>query len=161
MSSTTTTTTISLAWSSAACPNGEGYVLWEPPAWQMDKGLFSEDISILTGANDDEGLISAQAFAVGVETEEDLVGMLRTQFPAARGSTIQRVVDAYPVDAPSPPYTLPIDDTFCDAMREANFSCTAQYRMVAAVLGDQAQISGRRIMAEKYARHGHTAYPYS
>lgn len=141
-------------------PSIDGDFLREPPAWQMDKGLFSKDIPIITGANDDEGLISAQFFAVGVETEGDVVELLRTQFPAARDSTIQKVLDAYPADAQSPPYALPMDGTFCEAMREANFSCGTQYRRVAAILGDQAQISGRRIMAEKYAEQGRTAYSY-
>lgn len=135
--------------------------LWEPPAWQLDDGsLFSRDISIITGANDDEGLVSAQYFAAGVETEEDMADLLRTQFPAARESTVQKIAEAYPVDAQSPPYALPMDGSFCEAMRDANFSCGAQYRRVAAIMGDQAQISGRRIMAEKYAAHGRTAYSY-
>lgn len=141
-------------------PSIDGDFLREPPAWQFDKGLFSRDISIVAGANSDEGLISAQYFSAGIETEEDMAGFLRTQFPAARESTVQDVLEAYPVDAPSPPYSVPMDDTFCNAMREVNFTCAGQYRRVAAVMGDQAQIGGTRILAQQYAAQGRTAYTY-
>lgn len=141
-------------------PSIDGNFIREPPAWQLDKGLFSRDISIVTGANSDEGLISSQYFGATLETDDEMAELLRTQFPAARESTIQKVLDAYPVDAPSPPYSVPMDDTFCAAMREANFTCGAQYRRVAAVMGDQAQVSGSRIMARAWSELGLTAYSY-
>lgn len=141
-------------------PSIDGDFIREPPAWQLEKGLFSRDIPIITGANNDEGLISAQYFGATLETDDEMASFLRAQFPAARESIIQEVLNTYPVDAPSPPYSLPMDDTFCEAMMEVNFTCGAQYRRVAAVMGDQAQISGSRIMARTWAEQGLTAYRY-
>ncbi|GKT40877.1 lipase 5 [Colletotrichum spaethianum] len=144
-------------------PSIDGDFVQKPPTWQILEGGIAP-VSVIVGANNDEGLATAYAFAAS-ETEADAAALLHLQFPAARDSTIQEVLAAYPVDAPSPPYSLPVssdpaNDPFCAALREANMTCGAQYRRMAGIYSDYAQIGGRRLTAREWARAGIPAYSY-
>ncbi|KAH8172559.1 carboxylesterase family protein [Sarocladium implicatum] len=142
-------------------PSIDGDFIVRPPDWQLQIGHFSPKISSIVGANNDEGLVSANLYAQGVETEEDLQQVLKKLFPAARDSVLQEVLDAYPADGPSPPYSLPTpDDRFCEAMIEAGLPCPGQYRRVAAIVGDYAQIGARRVQARGYSAGGAKVYSY-
>ncbi|KAI9148427.1 Carboxylic ester hydrolase [Paramyrothecium foliicola] len=138
----------------------DGDFITEPPIYQLQKGKFSRRITIITGANNDEGLLSANYFGPNAENDSDVEKLLKTIFPNARQSTIDQVLNAYPVEAQSPPYSLPMHSRFCDAMRDVNLTCGSQYRRVAAIMGDFSQISGRRIMAEQWAAAGGIVYSY-
>lgn len=142
-------------------PSIDGDFIVRPPDWQLQMGHFSPKISSIVGANNDEGLLSANVYAQGVETEEDLEQVLKILFPAARDSVLQEVLDAYPADGPNPPYSLPTsDDQFCEAMTEAGLPCPGQYRRVAAIVGDYAQIGARRVQARGYSAGGAKVYSY-
>jgi carboxylesterase type B len=142
-------------------PMVDGDFVAKPPTLQLLAGELPRDVSILAGTNNDEGLGSAQAFGPATETDEELFQLLRNYIPFARNETIELVMSAYPVDAPSPPYSMPMtDNRFCEAMAVAGLPCGAQYRRIAAIFGDLAQIHGRRIIARKFAELGMTAYTY-
>lgn len=141
-------------------PMVDGDFIAKPPTLQLLAGEFPRDVSILAGTNNDEGLSSAQAFGPATETDEELVQLLRSYFPSAKDETIDKVMQAYPVDATSPPYSLLMDNQFSQAMAVAGLPCGAQYRRIAAIFGDFVQIHGRRIMARKFAEFGMTAYTY-
>lgn len=139
----------------------DGDFIVMPPSIQLKLGHFSNKISSIIGANDDEGLASANAYAQGVETEDDLVQLLHILFPGARDSVIDEVLEAYPADGPKPPYALSIsDEDFCAAMAEAGLPCSGQYRRVAAIVGDYAQIGSRREQAKGYSAGGAKVWSY-
>jgi carboxylesterase type B len=138
----------------------DGDFVAEPPIYQLQKGHFSSKITLLIGANNDEGLQSANILGPSAETDVDVQKLLKTFFPNARQSTMDQVLEAYPSDAQSPPYSLPMNINLCNAMHDVNLTCGAQYRRVAAILGDYLQISGRRTMAEQFAAAGGTVYSY-
>ncbi|GKT58559.1 triacylglycerol lipase [Colletotrichum tofieldiae] len=145
-------------------PSIDGDFVRKTPTLQILEGDIAP-VSVIVGANNDEGLLTANGVAASAETEADVALTLRLQFPAARDSTIQKVLAAYPVDAPSPPYSLPVgpdpaNDVFCAALREANMTCGAQYRRMASIYTDYAQVSGRRLTAREWARAGIPAYSY-
>ncbi|KAJ0165631.1 Lipase 1 [Colletotrichum tanaceti] len=145
-------------------PSIDGDFIQKPPTWQMLEGDIAP-VSVIIGANNDEGLLSVNSIAPGLETEAEVAFVLQASFPAARPSTIQELLAAYPVDGPNPPYSLPVspdpaDDVFCAALRDANMTCGAQYRRLAAIFGDYAQASGRRLTAREWARAGIPAYSY-
>ncbi|KAL0943725.1 para-nitrobenzyl esterase [Colletotrichum truncatum] len=144
----------------------DGNFVQKPPTWQMLEGAIAP-VSIIIGANNDEGLLTANALAAGAETDEDTAALLRASFTGARESTIQHVLSAYTTRGPVlPPLSLPADpdnpaqDPFCKALREANMTCGAQYRRIAGIMGDYAQILGRRATAEAWAAAGLSAYSY-
>ncbi|KAM0330810.1 hypothetical protein ACHAQA_003765 [Verticillium albo-atrum] len=146
-------------------PSVDGDFVAEPPTWQLQAGRFPRDINVITGANNDEGLLSVQAIIPWVDTEEQLSAIFGGVFTAARPETLQKVLAAYPSDAPSPPYSLPLkgadgQDPFCAAMRAANLVCGGQYRRAAAIFGDLQAIAGRRLLARSLAKRGVEAYSY-
>ncbi|KAI9147654.1 Lipase 2 [Paramyrothecium foliicola] len=144
----------------AIWPMIDGDFISEPPTTQLQNGRFSRKIKLIIGANSDEGLAAAGGFAAAAETDADVANGLRLAFPGARQSVIDQVLEAYPVDGPSPPYALPPDFPFCEAMRKADLPCTAQYRRMAAILGDLVQAGARRNFAEQWTAKGGTAYSY-
>ncbi|PNH42501.1 hypothetical protein VD0004_g4825 [Verticillium dahliae] len=146
-------------------PAIDGDFIKEPPVSQLDAGRFPRNINLMTGANSDEGLLSIHVHSAGLKTEEQLKDRLHFYFPTARPSTIQKILSAYPVDAPSSPYSLPMKgadgkDPFCEAMKVANLTCEPQTRRMASILGDFAFISRRRHSAESFAKYGVKTYSY-
>ncbi|WYZ38622.1 hypothetical protein EsH8_III_000536 [Colletotrichum jinshuiense] len=142
----------------------DGQFVVKPPTWQILDGSIAP-VSILIGANNDEGLLTAGGFASSAETDADAAAILSFNFPAARKSTIQEVLAAYPVNAPNPPYSLPVtadpaDDPFCAALHDANMTCGAQYRRMAGIYTDYGQIFGQRLAAREMARAGLSVYSY-
>ncbi|KAH6847818.1 Alpha/Beta hydrolase protein [Chaetomium sp. MPI-CAGE-AT-0009] len=143
-------------------PTIDGDFLTQPPSLQLAAGAIQRDVSLLLGTNDDEGFVMSNLLGPGTETESELQTLLQTVFPFAQNSTISRLLAAYPLSAPSPPYSLPISSTpqFCAALRAANQTCGAQYRRLAAIMGDYALIHGRRDVAAQFAELGLTAYTW-
>ncbi|KAL2159330.1 hypothetical protein VTH06DRAFT_2333 [Thermothelomyces fergusii] len=144
-------------------PTVDGDFIAKPPSLQLEAGEFPHDVSLLAGANDDEGFVLADLLGPSTATEDQLRRLLRGGFKFARDETIEAVLSAYPSDAPSPPYALPMSLTplFCSALEAVNRTCGGvQYRRLAAILGDYGLIHGRRDMARKFASLGLTAYTY-
>ncbi|KAK0657810.1 Alpha/Beta hydrolase protein [Cercophora newfieldiana] len=143
-------------------PAIDGDFVHKPPTLSLLAGEFSRDVSILAGTASDEGFSYTNLLSPGFDTDEELYAMLRARFHAARNESIQELMRLYPVDAPSPPYALPISDTdrFCTALKEKGMKCGAQYRRVAAILGDFGLLYGRRVFANKFAELGLRFYSY-
>jgi carboxylesterase type B len=143
-------------------PTIDGDFITKPPTLQLLAGEFPRDVSIIIGANDDEGFSVAKLLGPGTETEAQLTQLLRTVYPFATNTTLTQLLSAYPPTAPAPPYALPPPPSpeFCAALTTANLPCGAQYRRLAAILGDFALIHGRRAVARTFAALNLTAYSY-
>ncbi|KAH6699261.1 acetylcholinesterase [Verticillium dahliae] len=149
-------------------PSVDGDFITESPSL-LAAGRFPRDINFISGTNSDEGLLVAQLLQQSfgpIEDDATLLFILGALFfPAARPEVLQKILDAYPVDAPSPPYSLPMkaasgEDVFCDAMKAAGQLCGAQYRRTAAIFGDFQIINGRRFFAESLAKQGVDVFTY-
>ncbi|KAH6689775.1 lipase [Plectosphaerella plurivora] len=143
-------------------PMIDGDFIQGPATWQINAGRFSRNINIIAGANSDEAIGGVQLTFPGIDSEAELTYLMGFVFPAARPSTIQAVLDAYPDGAPAPPYSLPMEgDPFCKAMREAGFTaCGSQFRRAAGILTDAQVVAKRRSLCQKYAEFGGKAYSY-
>jgi len=135
------------------------------PTLQVLDGEFERDVPLLAGTNSEEGFAWAEGLTAatqkGVETEEELRQILKGRFPLARNETIDLVLRTYPIDGPSPPYAMPTPDPrFCEALEAVGMKCGAQYRRLAAIMGDWSLIYGRRVLAKKYAEYGIPFYSY-
>jgi hypothetical protein len=93
-------------------------------------------------------------------TTSDMVALLQSKFPFASNATLNSILEAYPIDAPAPPYSLPIDYPWCNAMNKAHLACGTQHRRGAAILGDNFAHASRRNMAQTWAKLGLPAYTY-
>ncbi|KAF6834067.1 para-nitrobenzyl esterase [Colletotrichum plurivorum] len=146
-------------------PSIDGDFIQKPPTWQMLEGAVAP-VSLVVGANNDEGLLTANAFGADAQTEDDAAAILRAAFPSARDSTIQELLAAYTTTGPVlPPLTVPApsdpaQDIFCAAMRDASMPCGPQYRRMAGLFGDYASIAWRRATARAWAAAGLKAYSY-
>lgn len=135
------------------------------PTLQVLTGEFLRDVPLLAGTNSEEGFAWAEGLTAttqnGIQTEEELRQVLKGRFPLARNETIDLVLRTYPIDGPSPPYAMPTPDPrFCEALEAVGMKCGAQYRRVAAIMGDWSLIYGRRVLARKYAEYGIPFYSY-
>lgn len=143
-------------------PMVDGDFIASPPILQLQAGKFPRDISVIAGSPSDEGFVFAN-LAPGLETEQELYDTIRFSVPPnARNSTIDLVLQLYPSDGPVPPYALPPSQTsrFCQEVKAAGLPCGAQYQRLAAILGDLGFFSARRLLAQKFAEYGMTAYNY-
>lgn len=117
-------------------------------------------VPIILGANSDEGLFAVNIIGGAPEDADGLRQLLQTILPALPNTTIDSLLAAYPEGSPAPPYSLPPDYLFCQAMQAAKLSCTSQYRRTAAILGDYFADTGRRYVAEKWSQLGLPTYSY-
>jgi carboxylesterase type B len=143
-------------------PTIDGDFVPKPPTLSLLAGEISRDVSILAGTGSDEGFSYTNLLNPRFETDAELYVMLRAMFRTARNESLQELLRLYPVDAPSPPYALPLSETdrFCAALKETGANCGAQYRRIAAILGDFGLIHGRRVFARKFAELGLKFYSY-
>ncbi|KAK3360620.1 Alpha/Beta hydrolase protein [Lasiosphaeria hispida] len=136
------------------------------PTAQLLAGEFPRDgVTLLAGTNSEEGFAYAEALTAstqnGLQTEEELRQALKALFPLARDEVVDLVLRTYPIDGPSPPYAWPTPDPrFCAGLEAAGMKCGAQYRRVAAIMGDWSLIHGRRAFAKMFAEHGIPFYSY-
>ncbi|KAK0621004.1 neuroligin-4 [Immersiella caudata] len=139
----------------------DGAFLREAPSLQLMRGGFPRKLKILTGSNSDEGL-SLLSQLPELNTEDDVMGLLRRLFLQATNETLRKLLDAYPAEAGGPPFSLPFDQTdwFCQGMRNIGMPCTTQSRRIAAIAGDYAFLGGRRTLARAVAEQGMTAYSF-
>jgi len=152
----TNASTVTTFWSAI-----DGDFLREVQSLQLMRGGFPRKLKVLTGSNSDEGL-SFLGLIPEMNTEHDATNFLRQFFPQATNETLRKLLDAYPVEAGGPPFSLPADQTdwLCQGVRSVGMRCTAQSRRVAAILGDYAYLGGRRTLARTAAELGMTAYSY-
>ncbi|KAK0631436.1 Alpha/Beta hydrolase protein [Immersiella caudata] len=143
-------------------PTIDGEYVPKPPTLSLLAGEFSRDVSILAGTGSDEGFSYTNLLNPGFQTQAELYAVLRAMFRTAREESLQELLRLYPVDAPSPPYALPMSQTdrFCIALKETGANCGAQYRRIAAILGDFGLIHGRRVFARKFAELGLKFYSF-
>lgn len=139
----------------------DGDFLREVPSLQLMRGGFPRKLKILTGANSDEGLALLGSIPE-VNTEDEVTNFLRRYFPQVRNETLRRLLDAYPLEAGGPPFSLPFDQTdwLCQGVRSVSMRCNTQSRRVAAILGDYVFLGGRRTLARTAAERGMTAYSF-
>ncbi|KAK4450500.1 lipase 4 [Podospora aff. communis PSN243] len=139
----------------------DGDFVREVPSVQLMRGGFPRNLKILTGSNSDEGLAFLGTLPE-LNTEDDVTNLLRQLFPQARNETLRKLMDAYPVEAGGPPFSLPVDETdwLCKGVQAVGFRCTAQSRRVAAITGDYAYLYSRRTLARTAAELGLTSYSY-
>lgn len=139
----------------------DGDFVREVQSLQLMRGGFPRKLKILTGSNSDEGLAFLGSIPE-LNTEDDVTNFLRRYFPQATNETLKKLLDAYPVEAGGPPFSLPFDQTdwLCQGVRSVGMRCTTQSRRVAAIMGDYAFLGGRRTLARTAAERGMTAYSY-
>ncbi|KAK4172317.1 Alpha/Beta hydrolase protein [Triangularia setosa] len=144
-------------------PMVDGDFVSMPPTIQLHSGKFRRDVSVLIGTNSDEGLAVAKTIPEDLNTEQQVFSTLKALLPDARNETLDLIMRAYPLDAPSPPYSLPMAETdrLCEEFWIAGgLRCGTQFRRFAAMFGDFFVIAGRRAFAQKFAELGMTAYSY-
>lgn len=146
---------------------------WEPvidgdfirrgTALEMKDGNIAR-LSIMVGNNADEGLfvVNTVAGLLGSvpDNENQLRAVIAQLQPGLENATVDRLLEAYPEHSPMPPYSLSSDYPWCAALTAVNLTCSAEYRRLAAILGDWFVDAGRRNMAEHWVKLGLPAYSY-
>jgi len=114
----------------------------------------------MLGNNVDEGFWAID-FANGhPNTTDDIRHYFNAYVPALPSAAVEALLEAYPEDAPAPPFSLPPGFPWCQTVRAANITCGAQERRVAAMLGDTVFDAARLFMARGWAKQGLKAYSY-
>jgi len=140
----------------------DGDFIRRAPSYELANGNVVK-VPILLGANSDEGLYFSWLLAPvfnNFSTTNDIINAMHYAFPNLRNSTIDAILSVYPEGDLFPPYSVPTDYPWCTAMAAANLPCGNQYRRAAAILGDVIFHSGRRLMAESWAKFGLNAYSF-
>ncbi|KAK4894336.1 hypothetical protein LTR27_007469 [Elasticomyces elasticus] len=114
-------------------------------------------INIITGCNSDEGMsLGGQTAAnTSLELEADLENGLGINKTLA-----QQLLDLYPLNAPSPSYSVPNDYPWQEATLEIGLVCGNQTRRSYGIFGDKTVMAGRRKTADEWARFGGQAYSF-
>ncbi|KAF2158795.1 hypothetical protein M409DRAFT_31747, partial [Zasmidium cellare ATCC 36951] len=137
----------------------DGDLIKREPVLELDEGHVHR-VPIIVGANTDEGLFAVNSIGGAPEDAAGLRRLLAAVLPGLQNTTVDSLLAAYPEGDQAPPYSLPPDYPFCDAMEAANLSCTPQHRRTAAILGDYFADAGRRYVAEKWSQLGLSTYSY-
>ncbi|KAJ5240754.1 uncharacterized protein N7469_002345 [Penicillium citrinum] len=139
----------------------DGDFLRRPAAWEIHDGNCAH-VPLLLGSNSDEGLIKVTASGYFPNKTSEITSLLETNFPRLQHSVIEQLLDLYPEDGrgEAPPYSLPPDFAWCEAMYAANLPCGSQYRRAAALLGDYVSHAPRRYMAYLWSRLGLPTYSF-
>ena len=72
----------------------------------------------------------------------------------------QQLLELYPLDAPSPPYSVPIDYPWQEATLQVGLVSGSQTRRSYGIFGDKAVMAGRRKTASDWAKFGGQAYSF-
>lgn len=79
-------------------------------------------------------------------------------FERAGKGAIEELLRVHPEGGAVPPYALGPGDAettrFCEEMGKAGLKCSKELRRLAGILGDNALLYGRRLMARKLAEKG-------
>lgn len=114
-------------------------------------------INIITGCNSDEGLsFGAQANA---NTSQELADFLQ-RLLKINHTAVEQLLDLYPLDAPAPPYSVPIGYPWQEALASAGIPSGNQSRRAYGIIGDKMVVAGRRKGASDWAKFGGNAYSF-
>ncbi|KAK5170343.1 uncharacterized protein LTR77_004930 [Saxophila tyrrhenica] len=114
-------------------------------------------INIITGCNSDEGM------SLGGQTNANTSTQLAAYLENGLGineTLAHELMDLYPLDAPSPPYSVPIDYPWVEATAKVGLYSGKQTRRSYAIFGDKAVMAGRRKAATEWSRFGGKAYSF-
>jgi len=140
-------------------PLVDGDFIKRAPVFEMNDGRVVR-VPIMLGNNVDEGFWAID-FANGhPNTTDDIRHYFNAYVPALPSAAVEALLEAYPENAPAPPFSLPPDFPWCQTVRAANTTCGAQERRVAAMLGDTVFDAARLFMARGWAKQGLKAYSY-
>lgn len=114
-------------------------------------------VNIITGCNSDEGMSLGGQTApnTSVELAEYLETTLKINSTLA-----QQLLDLYPLDAPSPPYSVPLDYPWVEATAAVGLYSGNQTRRSYGIFTDFEVMAGRRKTATDWAGFGGHAYSY-
>ena len=103
----------------------DGDFLRDTPAWEIRDGNCAH-VPLLLGSNSDEGLISVTASGYFPNGTNETTTLLETNFPLLQRSVIEQLLDLYAEDGKgeAPPYSLPPDFAWCNAMHAVNLPCS-------------------------------------
>lgn len=71
-----------------------------------------------------------------------------------------QLLNLYPLDAPSPPYSVPNDYPWVEATAKAGFISGSQSRRIYSIIGDKFVMAGRRKAAHDWHPFGGDAYSF-
>ena len=145
----------SITWS----PVIDGTFLRRAPVSELENGDVAR-VPILLGSNSDEGLFIASPLNTTISTPAALTMLLQSILPGTYNSTINSLLTLYPDGGPVPPYILPSDYPWCDAMATIHLNCGAEWRRFAAIVGDWLAHAPRRYLSTQWARLELPAYSY-
>lgn len=143
-----------LAW----WPAVDGGMVVGDPTVVMERGGLRADVPVMVGGNSGEGFALSNNRKAYPETEAELRAVLKGIYTRAGEGAIDELLRVYPEGGAVPPYALGPGDAettrFCDEMGKAGLKCSKELRRLAGILGDNALLYGRRLMARKLAEKG-------
>ncbi|KAI9753434.1 MAG: ubiquitin-binding protein cue5 [Chaenotheca gracillima] len=114
-------------------------------------------VNIIAGCNADEGVSIGQTTA---NTTSELSDAIRALLPI-NASDAKQLLELYPLDAPSPPSSVPMDFDWINATAAAGVQSGIQTRRSYAVGGDYVFIASRRKTTADWSRiTGKKAYSF-
>ncbi len=114
-------------------------------------------INLITGSTSDEGMTFGQTVA---NTSEELTASLK-RIMGVNDTVAQEVLRLYPIDAPSPPYSVSNSVDWIKETASVGFSSGKQTRRSYAIIGDWVFIAGRRKTAAGWmSATGKRAYSF-
>ena len=114
-------------------------------------------VNIITGCNSDEGM--SLGGQTNTNTSAELAAYMEAALPI--NSTIaDQFLDLYPIDAPSPSYSVPMDYTWVEATAEVGVMSGNQTRRAYGIFTDLAVMAGRRKTAAAWSSFGGDAYSF-
>ena len=114
-------------------------------------------INIITGCNSDEGVsFGGQTTA---NTSEELSELIQQSF-GINSTLADELLELYPIDAPAPPYSVPIDYPWQEETAKVGLYSGNQTRRAYGIVGDKFVMAGRRKAANDWAQFGGDAYSF-
>ena len=137
----------------------DGDFIADKPALELEAGHVL-GVPLVLGGNSDEGLFVVNTLGVYANSTAELAALLGEVLTGLNSTIITQLLDAYPEAAVNPPYSLPADFPWCEAMAAAGLGCSTQYRRESGIFGDFFTAAPRRFMAQHWARMGLPTYSF-
>ena len=114
-------------------------------------------INIITGCNSEEGMsLGGQTTA---NTSKELAQVLQESL-GINSTLTDQLLDLYPMDAPAPPFSVPLDYPWQNATAAVGLVSGNQTRRNYAIFTDKWVMAGRRKGAHDWAKFGGQAYSF-
>ena len=121
------------------------------------KNVRLPPINIITGCNSDEGMsLGGQTAA---NTTEELAQYLERGLKI-NSTFADQLMSLYPIDAPAPPFSLPLDFNWPNATASVGLYSGNQTRRSYCIFTDKSVMAGRRKTANDWASFGGHAYSF-